>query len=370
MKVLFVSRLFHDVSGGIERMAIVLMNELVKRGHTVELLSWDRLDAQTYYPLDNRVTWHKLNMGDAGEKAGWRLRLRRQRAIRRLISSLQPDVVIAFQHGPFLTAAIAALGLGVPIVAAERNAPQRFDHLRAGKRRELIFQTFRLADCITVQLDDYVEGYPLYLRDRIVSIPNPVTPAAAFAQPKGETGRRRKLLSVGRLSYQKNQSVLVEAFARIAGHAPEWNLILVGAGEDEAKLRQFVAEKGLTSRVEFIGAVKDVERYYLDSHLFCLPSRWEGFPNALAEAMAHGLPAVGYAACAGVGQLIESGKTGLLAEGNGSSETLAAVLLSLMADDNKRQEMGEAAAAAMDRYVPDKIFDRWETTLGKLAGRP
>lgn len=368
MKVLFVSRLFHNVSGGVERMAIVLMNELVKRGHEVELLSWDRSEADTHYSLDARVTWHKLDMGDANEKAGWRLRLQRQRVIRQLISRARPDVMIAFQHGPFLTAAIAALGLNVPIVAAERNAPQRFDHLRVGKNRNLIFQTFRLADCITVQLDDYVAGYPSYLHDRIVSIPNPVHSATALAQPAEKAGSRR-LLSVGRLSYQKNQSVLIEAFAQIARQVPEWSLVLVGAGEDETRLKQLADNTGLSERIEFIGAVKDVERFYLDSQLFCLPSRWEGFPNALAEAMAHGLPAVGFAACAGVGQLIEPGKTGLLAEGNGSVQTLANVLQTLMRDDDMRQKMGSAAAAAMARYAPEAIFDRWETTLKKLADR-
>jgi glycosyltransferase involved in cell wall biosynthesis len=278
--------------------------------------------------------------------------------------------MIAFQDGTFLATATAALGLGIPVVAAERNAPQRFDHLRAGKRRGLIFHTFRLADCITVQLDDYVEGYPLYLRSRIVSIPNPVRPAAALAGPEGMPGCTRYLLSVGRLSYQKNQSALIEAFALIVGQAPTWRLILVGAGEDEVKLKRLVSEKGLADRADFTGAVKDVERYYLDSHLFCLPSRWEGFPNALAEAMAHGLPAVGYSGCAGVGQLIANGQTGLLAEGNGSPESLAAALLPLMNDDAMRRRMGAAAAMAMSEYAPGVVFDRWEAVLGMVAGNP
>lgn len=367
MKIFFVSRLFDGVSGGVERMAIALMNELSARGHDVELMSWDRLAAETYYPLDARVAWHRLDMGDATYKAGWGLRLKRQIAIRRLLQRSRPDVVIAFQHGPFLTVALAALGLGIPVIAAERNAPQRFDHLRAGRKRGLIFQTFRFADRITVQLDDYVGGYPTYLRSRIVSIPNPVRAAPAMASPAVAGEGVKRLLSVGRLSYQKNQTALIEAFARIADQLPAWCLVLVGAGEDEQKLKQLVADKGLGERVEFIGAVKDVERFYVDSHLFCLSSRWEGFPNALAEAMAHGLPVVGYADCAGVGQLIADGVTGCLAQGNGNVDTLAEVLLALMADDARRRDMGMAAANAMSQYTPPAVFDRWEELFRTLA---
>ena len=369
MKVLFVSRLFDGVSGGIERMAIALMNELNVRGHKIELLSWDRVDAETYYPLDKDVVWNRLDMGDAKEKAGWRLRASRQIAIRRFLKSSRPDVMIAFQHGPFLTVAMAALGLGIPIIAAERNAPQRFDHLRAGKRRGLIFQTFRMADRITVQLDDYLEGYPHYLRERIVSIPNPVWPATEPAEPAGTGSRSKRLLSVGRLSYQKNQAALIEAFSQIADQVPGWDLVLVGAGEDETKLKKLVAEKGLDQRVEFTGAVKDVEQFYRTSHLFCLSSRWAGFPNALAEAMAHGLPAVGYADCAGVRQLIADNQTGCLAPGNGIVETLADSLLYLMKDDAARQAMGDAARTAVEQFSPPAVFDRWEKLFCELAGK-
>jgi GalNAc-alpha-(1->4)-GalNAc-alpha-(1->3)-diNAcBac-PP-undecaprenol alpha-1,4-N-acetyl-D-galactosaminyltransferase len=370
MKILFVSRLFHDVSGGVERMSIELMNEMVARGHDVDLLSWDRKSAMTFYALDTRVTWHKLDLGDAQLQASWMMRARRQIAIRRLLKKIEPDVLIAFQNGPFLAAAVAALGLSIPGISAERNAPQRYDHTEAGRWRSIIFQTFRLADCITVQLPNYIEHYPAFLRARMVCIPNPVRLAATFAQPGGTPGSQRILLSVGRLSFQKNQAVLIDAFGRLASQFSDWKLMLVGAGDDEAHLRGLVSESGLSGRVDFTGASKDVQRYYAQSHLFCLPSRWEGFPNALAEAMAHGLPAVGFADCAGVGQLIEPGRTGRLATVMGSAASLAESLAHLMSDDHGRQAMGSAAISAMEKYAPREIFDRWELLFKKIARLP
>lgn len=348
-------------------MAIALMNELCIRGHAVELLSWDLCGATTYYPLDSRVVWHRLNMGDAREKASWKLRVQRQISIRQLVRKMAPDVVIAYQHGPFLTVATAIAGLGIPVVAAERNAPQRFDHLRVGKHRALIFPTFFLADRITVQWNEYITGYPSYLRNRIVSLPNPVPSTTKLANATGSTGGIKRLLCVGRLSYQKNQSVLINAFAHLVSRYPHWQLTFVGTGEDEQLLKRLVVERGLTGRVEFTGALTDVECLYLASHLFCLPSRWEGFPNAMAEAMAHGLPVVGFRDCAGVAQLIEDRQTGYLAQGNGSVDSLASVLAALMGDDSARRQLGMAAAAAMADYAPNIVFTRWEAFLLEVA---
>lgn len=367
MKILFVNRLFQDISGGIERMSIAMMSELCRRGIEIELLSWDKAGAEAYYPLEKDIIWHHLNMGNAEKKAGWVLRLKRQIAIRRIIKRIKPDVIIAFQHGPFLAIALAAIGLRIPIIAAERNAPQRYDHLRVGKRRSLIFQTFRLADRITVQLDDYINGYPEYLRNRITSIPNPVYKASVLANPEGEFDENLQLLTVGRLSYQKNQEVLIEAYSRLIKDFPQWRLVIVGDGEDKLKLIKLVTIKGISERVEFAGAVKDVEVYYQKSHLFCLTSRWEGFPNALAEAMAHGLPVVGFEECAGIGQLISDGKTGCLAKGNGSVESLIESLLPLMKSNDLRKQMGARAVKAMEKYNPVDIFDQWEALFREIS---
>jgi glycosyltransferase involved in cell wall biosynthesis len=115
--------------------------------------------------------------------------------------------------------------------------------------------------------------------------------------------------------------------------------------------------------------VKDVSALYRASHLFCLASRWEGFPNALAEALAHGLPAVGYADCCGINELIEPGRNGLLAAGNGNVETLADTLGQLMANAAARQVMGAAAVESMRAYTPQAVFDRWEAVLAEVAQR-
>jgi len=336
MKLLFICRAFDNVAGGVERMGTALMNEMCRRGHDVSLLTWDRSKSEAFYKFDERIAWHCLDMGDYMKKAGWGLRFKRARWVRRLVKKLKPDVMLAFQQGTFLSTRLFTFGMGIPTIAAERNAPSRFDHLKAGRYRSLIFQSFRLAKRITIQCESYRNEYPAYLRSRIVTIPNPVFPAQDHACPQGKPGEPRTLLSVGRLSYQKNYSILIRTFAALCNDFPKWRLVIVGEGEDRPCLEEEIAEQGLTGRVSLPGTTEDVGRRYRESHLLCLSSRWEGFPNVLAEALSHGLPGVGFAGCAGVRDLIHHGENGLLAEGNGNAESLAECLRTLMADDAMR----------------------------------
>ena len=136
--------------------------------------------------------------------------------------------------------------------------------------------------------------------------------------------------------------------------------MILGDGDRRAALEGIVHEAGLVGRIRLPGAKSDVAEWYEGAHLFCLPSRHEGFPNALAEAHAHGLPAVGFAGCAGVDELVQDGNTGLLAAGNGDVETLSQALASLMSHPERRKAMGVAGRRAMEAYRPDSVMDAWE----------
>ncbi len=368
MRILAVCRKMDGVAGGVERALTTMANGLAARGHSVHLLTWDQADARAYYPVAADIQWHKLAMGDADRPAGTGLRLRRMRAIRGLVSRIAPDVVVCYQHGPFLTLALSLLGTGVPVVAAERNAPERFDHLRAGSRRAAIFQTFRLARLMTVQMPGYRDGYPRYLRDRIRVVPNPVFATEARAEPVGPADGRT-LLSVGRLGYQKNPGCLLRAFARIAERHPDWRLRFVGDGEERDTLERAAHDLGIAGRVVFAGTTERIDAEYAAAQLFCLASRWEGFPNAIAEALAHGLPTVAFAECAGANVLIRPEENGLLAAGNDDVDSLAEMLSRAMASDGLRTRLAENAPGSVAEYRPDSVMAAWEAVFREAAAR-
>jgi glycosyltransferase involved in cell wall biosynthesis len=363
VRVMFVARAMHNMAGGVERMIVTIMNGLAARGHDISLFSWDKADARAFYEMAPQIHWYRLGMGDPAVKAGVGKRLARVAAVRRIAREAAPEVVVCFQGGPFKAMLAYLSGLGIPIVAAERTAPTLYEHAGTLQAKFIEQQAFRFACRITVQFDRYRNLYPAYLRDKIVTIPNPVFPAACRAAPATENERRR-LLSVGRLAYQKNYPALLDAFALIAPRFPTWDLWIVGEGEDRAALEARVARSpSLAGRVHLPGATEDVNAAYCSAHLFCLPSRWEGFPNALAEALAHGLPAVGFLGCAGVPDLIEDGTTGFLAAGNGDAAELAKALAEAMASTGRLAAMGAAAARSVEKYGPDAILAQWERLL-------
>jgi GalNAc-alpha-(1->4)-GalNAc-alpha-(1->3)-diNAcBac-PP-undecaprenol alpha-1,4-N-acetyl-D-galactosaminyltransferase len=365
MKLLFVTRKFEAVAGGLERMAIHLMNAVVEHGHDVTLFTWDKIDSKAFYPMNKSIEWFQLDMGNPDYTAGMGMRMRRMRTFRRLSGSVRPDVVIGFQYGAFLFAAVSLLGANTPVILAERTPPTEFDHTSEGRYRRLIYQTMRLAPAITVQNESYVAFYPSYLRPRITVIPNPVFDGNGFADPVGGK-ERRTLLSVGRLAYAKNYPVLLRAFARVADEFPDWRLKLVGEGEDRPALESLINDLEIGRRVSMDGASSDVSSEYRAADLFCLPSRWEGFPNALAEAMAHGLPVVAFAGCAGAAELITSDRDGRLAGGNGDTDSLALTLRELMGNAQERGRLGFAARDITQRYHPEKIYDMWEQLFNRV----
>ncbi|PKR54589.1 glycosyltransferase family 4 protein [Thalassospira marina] len=365
MRLLFSARAVNNVAGGVERMIITVMNALVERGHDVDFLTWDQKDATTFYPLDARVKWHRMNIGDPTQRATLSILRNRMTAVRSMLRTRKPEVIVAFQDGPYKALRLFSVGTGIPVIVAERNAPTRFNHTRAGARRRLLtFNSFRLAHTITIQCEGYRKLYPPYLHKKILTIPNPVTPAQLSARPDVADARGRfHLLSVGRLGWEKNFQSLIEAFSGIASRFPDWDLIIVGEGQQRTELETMVQKKELEHRIFLPGPTPDVNRAYESAHLFCLSSRWEGFPNALAEAQAHGLPVVGFSDCAGVNELIQHGETGLLATGNGESANLAVTLSNLMTDAKMRREMGNRGRKAVASFAPNLIIDQWEMTL-------
>ena len=367
MKILFVWRKMDMVAGGVERMVTAMMNEMIRREHEVSLLTWDRKGAKSYYNMDDRIKWHCLDMGDPMAVADWALRWQRMRTVREIVRKDRPDVMICFESGIFLSMKLFLLGYGIPMIAAERNAPSRLDFMDSASKKNFVFQALRLARYITVQFERYREGYPPYLRRKITVIHNPVYPAKEYASPGGEGARVKILLCVGRLAYQKNIDVLIEAFSKLTEDFPDWQLVIAGAGEDEQKLKKMISAYDMEEKITLSGAVGDVAGLYRSAQLFCLPSRWEGFPNALAEALAYGLPSVGFAGCSGVCDLIDDGINGLLAAGNGDVDSLAQTLRLLMGDGARRVRMGKAAVLSMAPYEPEQIFDQWENFFQSVS---
>jgi GalNAc-alpha-(1->4)-GalNAc-alpha-(1->3)-diNAcBac-PP-undecaprenol alpha-1,4-N-acetyl-D-galactosaminyltransferase len=350
--------------GGAPRMVCLLASALVTRGFDVHLLSWDDPPAQSFYPLASEVKWHRL-----GFRPGPVDKLRRIAAVTKLLRQYGIRVVVGFVMSGDRTIFAAAKLAAAKLVAAERNAPDIY-HMRYGRLdRWLSLACLHLADRIAVQLPDFVEGYPATLHDRIDVIPNPVTVAPCRARPEQPaTTGRFTLLAVSRLDrVQKRLHKLIEAFALVAKRNPQWDLLVVGDGPDEAALRRHVAGQAISGRIRFEKSTRNLSQIYAQSHLFAIPSRWEGFSNALAEALAHGLPAVGFQEAPGVAKLITDGETGWLADGLDDEAKFAEVLDEAMGNGAERARRAANGVRSMAVYAPEAQFDRWANLIRSVS---
>lgn len=361
-----VALYFHRLSGpgGAERMICQLANALAERDFRVRLISWDKPSAQPYYPLSTAVEWTKLDF-----RSGLRDKLRRTHALRRMLKESGVDILVGFVMSADKTIYAAAKLAGVSLVVAERNAPAMYWLRYPWWQRWLCFAMMHMADRVTVQMPGFVRAYPASLQARIKAISNPVpgiTVKSCPAQPSVDG--RYTLLAVTRFDdFQKRVTLLIDAFARIAVRHPQWDLHIVGEGEEADELHRMIKAHGLDARVFLKPSSPDVFAHYAQAHLFAIPSLWEGFPNALAEAMSHGMPAVGFAKAQGVADLIAD--AGWLADGRDGVAEYAAALEVAMLDNDERTRRGLLAAERMKAFPADRQYEEWASLLRALATR-
>lgn len=201
-------------------------------------------------------------------------------------------------------------------------------------------------------------------RGRMVTIHNGITRDAPLS-PSGSNGKVH-LVCVARFSPQKSQALLVRA---LDGIDEPWHLTFVGEGPLEDEVRRLVADRGLDGRVDFLGARDDVDSILARSHIFVLPSNWEGFPLTILEAMRAGLPVIA-SDVGGVREAVVDGVTGYLIPRD-DVQALASRLRSLINDDGLRATLGKRARDVfLDEFVEGKMFAEVQAVYSALDGAP
>ncbi|MFE2018701.1 glycosyltransferase [Streptomyces sp. NPDC059499] len=191
-------------------------------------------------------------------------------------------------------------------------------------------------------------------------------PNALAALPEVPSPRREKAVaSIGRLTDQKGIDMLLDTWALVAPRRPDWRLDVYGAGEDEAELRAQCAGLGLDGSVGWKGRTDDVPGALAASSVFVQSSRGEGFPLALMEAMASGVPCAAFDCAPGVREIVRDGEDGLLAPAGDIGE-LADRLLRLTGNPRMRDAMGDRARANVQRFSEAEIVRRWEELFAFL----
>ncbi|MGI9169853.1 MAG: glycosyltransferase [Caulobacteraceae bacterium] len=241
-----------------------------------------------------------------------------------MIRAHRPHVVMSFLKGMSVLTYFVLKGLGEARprwIAREGNNTDAVidDEMAKSTGRAIIKgltrRCYRAADCFLANSHEMARGLREALdldRARIRVIHNPIDLAhiqRLAREPLPEARTRPFIATAGRLEYQKGHDVLLEAFAASRA-ARALDLVILGHGSLESELKRQAARLGVASRVFFPGFAANPWAWLAKARLFVLPSRWEGFPSVVAEALACGVPALVTACDYGPREVVEHGKSG------------------------------------------------------------
>lgn len=339
----------------------ILANHWAAAGHEVSLATFERPE-QDFFELDSRV--RRFVIGDTGTPGvAWlRANRARLRALRRAIRDSNAAVLLSFLYPMNLLAIAAARGL-VPVVVSERTDPRHkpIERWQAVLRRVL----YPMASAVVVQTEEVLDGWALDIArgSRAYAIPNPaLVPSPACW--RGDPASGPVVASIGRLEHGKGFDVLLAAFSRVATDHRDWSLVIMGEGEKRAALTAQAAAYGLLERV-FMPGTGDTSALFARSDVFAMASRVEGFPNALLEAMAAGLPIVATDCHSGPREIVREGLDGYLVPVD-DVDRYAGVLRRLLEDPDLRRRCGTHAAEVVDRFQIDRVAAQWEQVFTEV----
>lgn len=355
MKIITVGYL-HG-SGGAERQIILLSNQLARLGHDVTLCVLN--ENKSPYTINEKV--HVIDL--CNDEGTGRLRVwRRYKAFKKTVESVRPDVIVNYN----LQSAYFCLGISRKargkVIYSERGDPYDKEYSGLlGKVRDL---TVAKMDGLVFQSEGARDFFPNKVKEKSVVIHNSVNvPQDKYPMPEE---REKRIVSVGRLHPQKNQKLLIDAFAKIATDFPEYTVDIYGDGQLHDELQQQIDNLNLHDRVRLNASRKDIFDCIYKTSLFVLTSDYEGMPNALMEAMALGLPCIS-TDCrpGGARTLIDNGINGYIVPLR-DEEALAERISYILSHYEEAKKIATEAMTLKNTHSEEVIFEKWNNYLSDL----
>ncbi len=361
-------------SGGMERVLANKANYLVTKGYEVSIVTTDQKARPSHFPMDSRIVHHDLginyldlaNKGIVGKTVGY---LRKQRThfkrLNTLLCTLKADIVISmFDHEANLVWKIKDGSKKILEIHFSRF--KRLQYGRKGfwgladrwrNRQDLqIGKRYDRFVVLTHEDKAYWENLP-----HIQVIPN----ANSFHPVEISSVEEKRVIAVGRLSYQKGFDDLLDIWASVLPNFPDWTLDIFGEGELKQMLQSRIDRLSIGKNTHLRMPVNHIQEEYGRSAILVMTSRYEGLPMALLEGQVCGLPLLAYACKCGPGDIISDGKNGFLIE-EGDKAEFARKLMLLMGDISTRRTMGKQSRLLSQNFSEERIMSEWENLFKNI----
>lgn len=343
MKITFITDTLS--SGGSERVMSVIANELSK-DNVVEIICI-RLHT-VFYPLENNV---KVTFADDYCRKSY---LHKFFWLRHYVD--RDSIVVAFMVPVYVFVLAALLFSKVRIIVSERNDPDAASLMRRLLRYTLLWR----ADRLVVQTTNIARKMPLYCQNKIDIIYNPISEKYISGSALN-CSKENLIVSIGRLSPQKNQKMMIDGFCELLRQHPEYRLEIYGEGEIHDEIEAYIKEKGAEGKILLMGRNSNLQDVLPKAKMFVLTSDYEGMSNAMIEAMFVGLPVV-TTAVSGTEELIENGKNGIIVPIR-SKEAFTNAICRLASNEDLMKEMAQEAVKIKDKVTKDAIIKKWRRLL-------
>lgn len=372
MKITFVTATL--TSGGSERVMSIVANKMQERGYEVEIVCLN--DQIVFYPINEgiKITHVEVESGTKSlpKKLWW---------FRRYIKQTQPDVVIAFMVSVYTVTLLSLMGVDIPVISSVRNDPA-YSNLRKKITRKLLLPQ---SAHVVVQTQQIKQFFNKNIQKMTTVIYNPVNEKVFEAsydddnvednenlKLKVKVGRLKvkeerlnRIISVGRLYPQKDQKMMIEAFAKVSERFPEWKLVIFGEGPERESLESLVERLKVKDKVSLPGRSESIIDELKKSKIFCLSSIYEGMSNALVEAICVGLPIV-TTRVSGTEELIENGVNGFVVN-VGDKDSMAKALIKIIEDETLQNQFAEKNKAQAIKFETNTIVDQWEDLVNSVV---
>lgn len=364
MKILF--HLNSMGRGGAERVVSILSHAFIQKGHEVILTT--QWYSENEYEMDERI--RRIHVGlkdkDMNRSRLCKAWLRFAR-LRKCIREEKPDLVISFCNKANFRSAFAMFGMKTPLLVSVRNDPQKN---YAPYKIPTWYMEKKASGCV-FQTPDAMRFFSKKFQQKSRIIFNPLSEKYLNTEYKNShsVARKQEIVTVGRISRQKNQMLLLCAFHIILKKYPDYKLKIYGEIQEKdfyEELKSYIDKNGLQDKVQFMGVTDALCEEIRDAAVFVLPSDYEGMPNALIEAMVLGLPCIATdCPCGGSALLIQNEISGILVPIR-QPEPLQQALNEILSHPEKAEAMGKNAKKILEKVHPDRICDEWIEYISEI----
>lgn len=355
MKILFVVDSFR---GGAGNVIQILANAFAEQEHDISILLLNGKQVESKYDLKRvNVIDYRLGKYAKGFTPIDRV-IKSVKVIRKQFDTVDPDVIISFLTELNVLSCMANKRKR-PLLISERNDPSKDNIKKYWKF--LRNRYYPRADRIIVQCNNFKNFADGRFSDNCSVIPNPII-VPVSEKKDYELHSPIRLVSLGRLQRQKNFKWMIDRMDQLRNNCQNFVLSIYGSGMLEKELNEYIVQKGIQDFVKLKGYTVDTYSVLSESDIYLMTSDYEGFPNALSEAMAVGLPSVSRLCHEGLKELVIDGENGFIVDKN-EKDLFVKRLTELCENKNLCTTIGKNAKKVADTYSIEKITALWETEI-------